>query len=185
MCLQVFALQCLDSSATPPTYLNLAASTLVAPVIALLGSGFLLAQRQIRRHGGGALQESPHFPIKILILSVNCFFLFTPRAVMACLEMFTCIDVGGQLRLYSDMSIVCDAPEHILWMLLWASPAMLIYVGLLPGYVLYYICRASVDGNEDTRDTFGYLMKDFKEEVYWSCTLSPHSSSFIRPEAVL
>lgn len=111
--------------------------------------------------------EPKEFPTsrRRMVIWATVFFLFQPMVVSECFQVFTCMEIGDKMVMFSDMRVECYTLEsgHLVWVGLVAFPAMMMYVFVIPGLVLKHMRSFFADGIQEDQDEEASL------SLQWGC----------------
>ncbi|CAE7357717.1 unnamed protein product, partial [Symbiodinium sp. KB8] len=96
-------------------------------------------------------------------------FLFYTPLVRTTMQMFTCVRVGGDLRLQMDLDVECGGAGNSAWALGLGLPMMLLIVVGLPatiGAVLFRF-RTALWTNDRLRTMLGLFYLGYAKDRYW------------------
>ena len=104
----------------------------------------------------------------VICLLVVTFLFYTPitRSVM---QAFSCVNVGGQLRLQNDLDVVCDGSGNLAWTLGYGLPLLLLFVLGVPVLVAAVLVRFRdrLWSDEYVKSMFALLFLGYKPAFYW------------------
>ena len=147
---QVPSLDCLQVNVIdlPPFYVK-AVISIASPLVFTVLTWILFSLRRKYCCFQGRQEESD----QVLKVSAQVtFFILLPSYMISFMETFTCSDVDGVQRLYTDLERECFSEEHTFFIRVVIIPTMVLYLAVLPIWLvcdlkrkINGISRASLD----------------------------------------
>ena len=153
-----------DGAGLDSTFRVTVVATLVTPVLLGIGAVAVFWALWLCRRADA--EETRRRCLVALVVLTYLFYTPISRATM---QLFTCVDVGGQTRLLEDLSIECDSAENRIWSLGLGVPLLLLFVLGYPALAAVHLWREREVLQTSTwhRRTLGLLYLGYKDEYFW------------------
>ena len=106
---------------------------------------------------------------QVLVAALVVAFLFYTPLTRTVMQLFTCVDIGGQDRLLEDLDVLCSSAGNNGWRFGVGLPLLLLVVLGLPAglFTLLWKRRQRLHSSDWHRRTLGLLFLGYKPEFYW------------------